>query len=211
MANAPVNGSANLSKDYFTNRQDRYMAITHPRYADYVQSVILVGQAMSFVLKTGEDRPYYLKWPKEKVHGLPNPSGGSALLYKARAREMWRVMQAHWTGPEHRDESAGAQPGHLAEDEVEIRPFLQMGVLGIREETDLVVPYLLRLGEGDGVQRLDLTSGYFSLDADNQRRVLASPASEINVVCASPLVSMQCLHLNVNNIRVLTTIALTKG
>lgn len=182
--------SANLSKDYFTNRQDRYMVIRHPRFADYAQSVVLVGQSTSFALQpaattASDSQSFTLEWPKEE--GLPVPTGRESVVYKARARESWRSMQAHWTGHEHQHASVGQ---HQVDDEdVEIRPFLQMGVLGIREETDLVVPYLLRLGEAEGVKTLDMTSGYFSLDAENQLRVLNSPAAKTSVICASPLVS----------------------
>lgn len=53
-----------------------------------------------------------------------------------------------------------------------------------------VVPELLKLGQDEGVGQIDWTSGYFSLDQINQRRLLDSPASRIKVICASPRVRL---------------------
>lgn len=58
-----------------------------------------------------------------------------------------------------------------------------------------VVPELLKLGQDEGVGQIDWTSGYFSLDQVNQRRLLDSPANRIKVVCASPKVSLGFLSL----------------
>lgn len=193
-----VLSGANLSRDYFTNRQDRYISIKHPRFADYAHTAVLVGQSMSYDLQamsvgdTNDNPTYTLNWPPSVTASpassaaLPEPSSRDSLVYKARAREMWREMQVQWTEDEAKS-TISKEDTH--DDDVEIRPFLQIGSLSIREETDLVVPYLLQLGSGDGVQRLDLTSGYFSLDSLNQLRVLNSPAEKINVICASPQVS----------------------
>lgn len=42
---------ANLSGDYFTNRQDRYMQLAHPRFAAYVRGLIGRIACHSFVLR----------------------------------------------------------------------------------------------------------------------------------------------------------------
>lgn len=61
------------------------------------------------------------------------------------------------------------------------------------------MPELLQLGD-EGVDRIDWTSGYFSLDQANQRRLLDSPAKEIKVVCASPLVCLNTGFLIITNV-----------
>lgn len=174
--------SANLSKDYFTNRQDRYISFSQPDFADYAQAVIQVGQAMSYQLQSTDGSSFDLTWNTDSKGHLPEPTGPRVLEYKAQAREMWRDLQAHWASRPREKTTA-------SEDDVEIRPFLQMGSFGVREETDLVVPYLLGMGSKQGVKTLDLTSGYFSLDSTNQMRVLETPAEDINVICASPQVN----------------------
>lgn len=75
-----------------------------------------------------------------------------------------------------------------------IRPLLQMGLFGIRHETELVVPAIFRaanaLATAPGGSRTTLhwTSGYFSVQKAYLERVLDCEA-QVRIVTASPEVS----------------------
>ena len=113
--------SANLSKDYFTNRQDRYMHITdHPKLADYFHDFVQTSQSISYSL----DGQQSTSWPASNP--VPEPSWSKCNENKERSAELYKDLQARWITNET-DEGTDTQ----------MRPFLQMGHYGIKEETEL--------------------------------------------------------------------------
>jgi hypothetical protein len=143
---------------------------SHPQLADYFHKFLMIGQSVSYTLTATSSTP---SWPTSNL--VPEPSSSTQIEHKARSSELFKKLQAD------------ALVTHSSKPtSVEIRPFLQAGHLDIREESDYVVPYLLSLGRDQGVGSIDWTSGYFSLDAQNQRRLLDAQVDRIRVVCASP-------------------------
>ncbi|KAJ2202281.1 CDP-diacylglycerol--glycerol-3-phosphate 3-phosphatidyltransferase, partial [Coemansia sp. RSA 518] len=62
---------ANLSRDYFTNRQDRYMRISDPQFSDYfVRLVSTIGQFSFRVLNGDQAAGYKL----EMADGVADPT-----------------------------------------------------------------------------------------------------------------------------------------
>lgn len=155
----------------------------------------------------------------------PFPSRGWA----ARASEDVKAFTRRWKA--HTDalysasslSSAEKKEGQGGREEWDttLVPLLQMGPLGITQETEAVprvFEYADNLvseasseefhesGEGkcegkregaartDGQARLDLTSGYFSLYAPYKKRVLNGKA-QMRIIAAAPEVSDECPHL----------------
>jgi CDP-diacylglycerol--glycerol-3-phosphate 3-phosphatidyltransferase len=72
---------ANLSSDYFTNRQDRYHVISSQRATDYYAQIHKTMCSVSFLLKPGKPANLYtLVWPDENaaVSPLRDPNGYTA-------------------------------------------------------------------------------------------------------------------------------------
>ena len=63
---------ANLSNDYFTNRQDRYHVFSSKEVTDYFEHIHAAVCSLSFLLKPSDDRNgHVLTWPAENP--APNP------------------------------------------------------------------------------------------------------------------------------------------
>ena len=190
---------ANLSRDYFTNRQDRYLHIRHhPRLADYFHMLINVGQSISYSLEASPAGDFSFDWPQGSPH-IPELTARDSRSFKAKAAALFKDVQAYWTAGDPRNDTPYTM--HQSDDDdTQLRPFLQIGQLGIREETDVVVPALLAMDRASGLGRIDWTSGYFSLDVANRRRLLACNVDSIRVVCASPKVRIVSLRFYGRNL-----------
>ncbi|KAL9939978.1 hypothetical protein V8E36_000683 [Tilletia maclaganii] len=179
---------ANLSRDYFTNRQDRYMLVrNHPELVDYAFDLVVDQFARhayriepvttsSSASQLGDDRlnaAYELVWDggnqSERVWSSQRPRR-SRVDESAPREYAWadsfaqhlRNMTSRWqhrTQPQLHDEAA----------EVSIVPLVQLGPVGLTQETDalrlLFSEYLQgrsdRSGQS-GTTTIDLTTGYFS-------------------------------------------------
>jgi CDP-diacylglycerol---glycerol-3-phosphate 3-phosphatidyltransferase len=61
--------SANLSRDYFTNRQDRYHVFKSSELTDYYATFHGALRSISYKLQSAPDRPerFRLDWPESNV------------------------------------------------------------------------------------------------------------------------------------------------
>ena len=68
---------ANLSNDYFTNRQDRYHVFSSKRVSDYFSGIHHAMCGVSFLLQPGGGSAFRLEWPSENSCPSPleNPHG----------------------------------------------------------------------------------------------------------------------------------------
>jgi CDP-diacylglycerol--glycerol-3-phosphate 3-phosphatidyltransferase len=173
--------SANLSSEYFKNRQDRYWVIrSHAPLADYMHQLLRACSTFSYRLES----PYSIHWQNPGSAPLEDPSA-----FRQHARESLLSFSKAWSRRPPRELSSHSGPPE--ELDTSLRPFLQMGPFGIRQESDLVVPALIRAANemstapGGLETTVDWTSGYFSLDDEYKRQLLDSRA-RVRVVCASP-------------------------
>ncbi|KAK9899372.1 hypothetical protein P389DRAFT_168340 [Cystobasidium minutum MCA 4210] len=185
---------ANLSKDYFTNRQDRYIVFKrHPAFADYLHELMQVFKGLSYSIKgrsasnTSGDN-FDLSFINEpgKVSSEPvhDPRG-----FTEAAKERLQTFMAQWLAKSssslspHRPSSASSSQG--ASFDTTIQPFLQMGQFDITQETDIVIPKVLEQVQHDEQLRLDWTSGYFGVRSAYKEGLLKS-VGPVHIVCASP-------------------------
>lgn len=214
-ANLNVIGcSANLSHDYFTNRQDRYVEFaSHPALADYFSSLLSTVASLSYKVTATDTTTLHpqltLSWPPDNLapdflaspHLLPdykNLAGAAfASLTSAWARRPLEALAAPLPPPLASSPSpASFTPAPRAAEllNTSIRPLLQMGPFGVRHETETVVPAIFRtanaLATAPGGNRTTLhwTSGYFSIQERYREAVLACEA-QVRIVVASPEVS----------------------
>ncbi|KDN47767.1 hypothetical protein K437DRAFT_211491, partial [Tilletiaria anomala UBC 951] len=172
---------ANLAKDYFTDRQDRYVLIEkHVDLVAYFRKLLDATAKYSYTLQSvsdsaGASLSYRLVWPR-----APQAS-------KTWAQEACQHMQRLTAVSREQTIAKEVELGHA---DTMIVPLLQMGPLGICQETS-AVPLLFKhvQQQDDPAARLrpvlNLTSGYFSLYAPYKALVLASTFA-VRIITAAP-------------------------
>lgn len=183
---------ANLSRDYFTNRQDRYIAIHgHAPLADYFHALIQGFATISYRLQgyTTSSGPtnFLIKW-QNLTHALVEPlNDPQAFTIQAKT-----FLKEFCTKYFQKSPSSLSSPRYpvsdLADFDTLIQPFLQMGPFTLLQETQIVVPKLLEEAGKERNFHLDWTSGYFSVRKEYREGLLRSDGP-VNIVCASPEVS----------------------
>lgn len=189
---------ANLSNDYFTNRRDRYLNVKGDKpLADYLCALLDTVAAFSYRLVhrpsqeqgvkeeggNGDHAAYRLEWDGAG-------RGYSETGWKRALKQRIEELTSEW-----REATLGKLQKAKGQQEdgteaVEVVPLLQMGPMGIQHETNGVTMVLDKADElsSDDAQvtsKLDLTTGYFSLNPLYAGRILSSKATS-DIITASP-------------------------
>jgi CDP-diacylglycerol--glycerol-3-phosphate 3-phosphatidyltransferase len=200
--------SANLSNDYFTNRQDRYMEFTnHSPLADYFASLLDTVGSYSFLASatdtTSTNPALNITWPTSNPAPSPLARGTSMKEYKSQAHEAFTSLTRHWNSKSVHALCSSLPPPTPSSTpasqvyDTSVRPVLQIGPFSITQETDLVVPTIFRTGNslatapGGAETTIDWTSGYFSVQEAYRERVLDS-RSAVRIVAAAP--EVRCIN-----------------
>jgi hypothetical protein len=130
----------------------------------------------------------------DKERSAPEPTKDPR-EYTSAAKEALSAFMATW---QRKAPSSGALSSHLSPSDssststssfdTTIQPFLQMGQFDIKQETDMVIPAILKQVQQRNDTRLDWTSGYFSVRKPYKDGLLEANGP-VHVVCASPEVS----------------------
>ncbi|KAI5480805.1 CDP-diacylglycerol-glycerol-3-phosphate 3-phosphatidyltransferase [Pseudohyphozyma bogoriensis] len=193
-----IMSGANLSNDYFTNRQDRYVEfIDNPPLADYFASLLANVASYSFLVTASDTTTKHpaidITWPSSNPISSPLAPSTSIDDFKLHAGSTFNSLTSFWAAkkPEQLRSTLPWSPHEPKTFDTILRPVLQMGPFGIRQETDLVVPTIFKTGNslatapGGRNTRIDWTSGYFSVQPDYLEGVMASRAI-VRIVTASP-------------------------
>ncbi|MBW0485950.1 hypothetical protein O181_025665 [Austropuccinia psidii MF-1] len=185
-----IMSGANLSRDYFTNRQDRYVAFSNQAaLADYLAELCQITGSLSYQLGQSSLNDLNILWSNEILQCQPTQSKSASNDFKLAGKEIFRSFTTRWhqksLGERQRYNMSSERQGLL------IFPVLQMGPFGISQETSLLVPKIIELASErpiglDGWQtQLHWTSGYFSLLREYKRQLLLSKA-DVRIITASP-------------------------
>lgn len=208
---------ANLSHDYFTNRQDRYLRVKgNGLLANYLHSLLLLTCRFSYTLeathKAGQLRyayhsPYTLQWNSGQSLLLAEGTGGciweggrlaesepfAEHRFALAAGRAVRLFTERWRRHTQDREAARRQglTSSSGEEEATIVPLLQMGPMGIDDETrsmPLILSYIEEQARRTGTtSTLDVTSGYFSLYPPYKRALISlGPDVDTRIIAASP-------------------------
>ena len=205
---------ANLSHDYFTNRQDRYVSFkSSPSLANCLSKVHETISRHSFLVK-----PDNTLANPQAMNGLdPLQSGGNANIFKKSFyEEMQAVIQsgthatvAHSHTPETHShttrthantdtdscitsETRSHTPGtdhesismESEEFDTVVYPLIQMGEYSIRQDEVVTAGLLSNLSANE---RLCVASGYFNLP-DVYKKSLLESKGHISILSSSPQV-----------------------
>ncbi|CAG8740510.1 4205_t:CDS:2, partial [Acaulospora morrowiae] len=191
---------ANLSHDYFTNRQDRYMLFKNaPGITNYFADLLRTVSTFSYTLKPAEefakhDKPYELV-----LSQFPDPITESHLFRKFASSTV-KEFVSKWTNDcelqaRHQiiqqQKNSGVQTNEQNVNlDTVILPIIQMGPFSIRQDESTTLSILETIAkENDNEEgqygRVFFASGYFNFTQKFKDKILNTKA-KFNVLAASP-------------------------
>lgn len=174
--------SANLSNDYFTNRQDRYHVLHSKKLTDYYASIHHAVCSISFVIQPSRDMcGYTMSWPT--TNRCPSPLADPSSYFKHATSLLSPMIRPPSIGPI----SPSTSPATY------IYPLFQFTPLFPASTPSTELPALTLLlrhltTPAFTPSRWTFTAGYFNMTPAIRSLLLASrPAPHgANVVAASP-------------------------
>ncbi|CAG8824506.1 18069_t:CDS:2, partial [Racocetra persica] len=171
---------ANLSHDYFNNRQDRYMLFTNvTNLNNYFEDLIKTIATFSFTLKP--DKNSF----KLVLSDIPDPSSQSR-LFKKQASLVMKCFIEKWM------KKQDIQLNQLEQFDTIIFPVIQMAPFSIRQDEnatlyilDTITKYNNYYHNEDEYWQVFFTSGYFNFTQKYKERILNSSA-KFRLLAASP-------------------------
>nr|CAD7406337.1 unnamed protein product [Timema cristinae] len=170
---------ANLSKDYFTNRQDRYVLIEDCKpLADFYDALVSRVCDFSLHLDKANQVQLHESWD---IH----PYKGDKERFTAAARQhVWDLY--------HRaiSENSRDKVEELQEADTMIFPLVEMGELGLHQDSEVTQHLLESAQDGSTVH---LSSGYFNLTQDYINCLLHRSSANYHILMAHPTVRNKLL------------------
>lgn len=170
---------ANLSNDYFTNRQDRYHIITSREMTSYFANIHNAVSQFSYIVQPNQDdiSTYHLHWPES--NGAPSPLDHPSVFIDRAGAALNPLIQ-----PQPRSKPP-PKPNH----DTTIYPLAQLTPL-LRPDTSTEYPGLLtvlrHLSTNFSQSKWTFTAGYFNIRPELQSLLLGSNCQHGVVVTASP-------------------------
>jgi CDP-diacylglycerol--glycerol-3-phosphate 3-phosphatidyltransferase len=196
--------SANLSNDYFTNRQDRYVLIENcPELADFYDGLISQVGNFSFKLDKANQVHLHSGW---SLH--PATSDVGTFVKEARARivsyyedcrrdnrtrleEFYRESsssqrQRMGSSQSASSRSTSSEGSSHNEKDTWIFPLIQMGPFHISYDDQAISKIFEDTAPGSTIK---LATGYFNLTGDYVEKIIQKSASNYEILMAHPKVS----------------------
>ena len=162
--------SANLSTDYFTNRQDRYVMFNNqPHLSTYYHNLLKLVSHCSYQLQESTTQSYDLTVAQD----MPDPVKESR-KYKRQVNSLLQDFISN-------------QPTLLSTDEKDdtaVLPVIQMGPFNIRQDERLTLE-LLNIANKEKDWTIDLISGYFNF-TDKYKTFILGTKAKFQFLTASP-------------------------
>jgi phosphatidylserine/phosphatidylglycerophosphate/cardiolipin synthase-like enzyme len=171
---------ANLSEQYFTNRQDRYIWIRqNPAVAQFYHSFLKTVSRFSFSLHPESG---ILAFPED----MPDPSKNPSLFNQTAKNAFSDLLASHL--PPHPHLPA---PHHFKESSTWVFPTIQLGHAGVRHDEALTLKFLSHVPSSLKQPQNQLTSNKRPIGTI----VLQNGEAETAMPFASPLPAPYATHL----------------
>lgn len=161
---------ANLSSDYFGNRQDRYIEVQDQKLADFFSN--LIGKVQEFSMKVGKNGDAQLH---ESWKLLPYESDHQAFAAEAKKRMQGFFTQTY--------EVQRAQLERTTDADTWIFPTLEMGQLNIHHDSLIMKRILMNSEKGS---TLNLATGYFNLTKSLMDTLVKDCEADCSIIMAHP-------------------------
>jgi len=169
---------ANLSADYFTNRQDRYIEIKNcAPLADYFHGLVSAVRSFSLHLQPDNSTTMNINFP---VHPTQGFDGGRKFKAEAGKRVSEYLQK-------QKEENMFSDLSRMPNQQFDtwVVPLVQMFPFGIRQDEFITSELLCSATQGS---KLFLASGYFNLTRKYINMILKAPA-ECEILTAHPTVN----------------------
>ncbi|SCV04930.1 LANO_0G14554g1_1 [Lachancea nothofagi CBS 11611] len=173
---------ANLSTDYFTNRQDRYYLFKSPQFADYYYDLHQLVSRMSYQVQYSESvQKFKMVWPKDNLSNEPHLDRGLFLKSCSDA------LRSFLNKP--RGSLTNQNISKTGEFQTAVYPISQFTPM-FRDNKDYSTekPTILKILScmRDSSISWTFTAGYFNMLPEIKNLLLLSPSKEGRVITASP-------------------------
>jgi CDP-diacylglycerol--glycerol-3-phosphate 3-phosphatidyltransferase len=177
-----IMSGANLSDDYFTNRQDRYHIISCKQITDYFAQVHATVCSISYRVAPNPSAPggFDLDWPTTNAHPAPL---NDPKEYITQATKLLAPLLKPAASTKH---SLSGMP----QTDTQIYPLLQLTPL-LKPDTSTEHPALTTILKALATpnfagSKWTFTAGYFNMTPWLRDLLLASNPASANVIAASP-------------------------
>lgn len=170
--NTVIISGANLSNDYFTNRQDRYIVINDKHLSDFYFN--LISKVQEFSLRVTSDFEVGLH-PNWKI----SPYEGTKLDFVAKARELvGEYFTDTFETQRHRQINVPLETA-----DTWIFPLIEMGQLGIHHDS-VATKKLFSASLPNS--KINLATGYFNLTENYMKTLTTDCKANCNILMAHP-------------------------
>ncbi|VEN37128.1 unnamed protein product [Callosobruchus maculatus] len=164
---------ANLSNDYFTNRQDRYIVIKDKRLSDFYSG--LVHRVQKFSLKMNKDNQLSLNTDWKLL-----PYQGNKYEFIEKSAD---IVEQYMI--ENIQENAHKQDGF----DTWMFPMVQMGQLGIEQDAQITDKIL---ADAPPNGKLKIATGYFNLTDQFTNTIISKSKAQCDILMAHPKWYVNC-------------------
>lgn len=161
---------ANLSDDYFTNRQDRYIEIRDHKLANFFSSLIEKVQEFSMKVDDNGDVRLHENWKH-----LPYESDRQIFANEAKNRLQSFFKKTYEEQMDRLEESP--------DTDTWIFPTLEMGQLNIHHDSIVMQKILSNAEKGS---KLNLATGYFNLTQSLMDTIVKDCEGDCSIIMAHP-------------------------
>ncbi|KAI9234341.1 MAG: hypothetical protein BYD32DRAFT_423794 [Podila humilis] len=170
-----IMSGANMSHDYFTNRQDRYITFHNKDITEYYNDLVSVVSSLSYSLQD-DNNTFKLSMDT----GVPDPVKDSK-EFKSHANKTVLGFLKKWSNTQQTPKDATY--------DTTLYPLVQMGPFGVRQDervTLSVLDHVLHAREQSENAKMFITSGYFNFEKRYSRAIVNSKSSDVCLIAASP-------------------------
>ena len=195
---------ANLSNDYFTQRQDRYILIKDaPKLANYFEGLVDSIASFSFdldqkvidnqqkpnltfnTLNCDNSHPYqgnvktFVSFANRKLTSFLNRQKNiNTLKFDAQKDQFIEASDSN-------NEVLPTADTSTKETDTWVFPSIQMGPLGINQDEELTSKFLEKSGKVKG-SRIVFGTGYFNLTDEYMHAIMHKSKANFDIICAHP-------------------------
>ena len=188
---------ANLSNDYFTDRQDRYILIKDsPGLADYFEDLVDNISSFSFDLnqsnnKAAKQFSFTFNDPNNEAHPYQGNYDNfvrnvnkkfTAFLSKQKANNNLTFGN---TKDKFVTLGSNSDTSFNNDQDTWVFPSVQMGIFGINQDELLTSKFLENSGKDKGA-KIVFGTGYFNLTDDYMNSIINKSKASFDILCAHP-------------------------
>eukprot|EP01129_Flabellula_baltica_P014175 TRINITY_DN6734_c0_g1_i1.p1 TRINITY_DN6734_c0_g1~~TRINITY_DN6734_c0_g1_i1.p1 ORF type:complete len:399 (+),score=84.52 TRINITY_DN6734_c0_g1_i1:589-1785(+) len=162
--NSSIISGANLSEQYYLNRQDRYFSISNKEISDFYDNLVTSIGKFSYSMGANGKKKIDLIYPKNTPHPIDNP-----------------IEFAEFTKNKLKHFCEVTDNSYSIEGDTIMYPTVQLGSVGIFQDQEVIAD-LFKNGDGSTVY---IATPYFNIDSQIES-ILERSKETTNVLVASP-------------------------